>query len=97
MYLLDAFAYDGLFGIRAALAGAEEVLCLEQNAKACERLKANAEGGDALVVGHSNTVPDLLRALGLEDVADMTDREYDHVFIVRLDELGRSSLTHLHH
>jgi len=41
--VLDAFAYDGLFGIRAALAGAEEVLCLEQNAKACERLKANVE------------------------------------------------------
>lgn len=40
--VLDAFAYDGLFGIRAALAGAEEVLCLEQNAAACERILENA-------------------------------------------------------
>lgn len=40
---LDAFAYDGLFGIRAALAGAERVLCLEQNAAACERILANAK------------------------------------------------------
>lgn len=40
--VLDAFSYDGLFGIRAALAGAEEVLCLEQNKLACERLARNA-------------------------------------------------------
>jgi len=40
--VLDAFAYDGLFGIRAALAGAEDVLCLEQNAAACERILENA-------------------------------------------------------
>ena len=41
--VLDAFAYDGLFGLHAALAGAEEVLCLEQNKAACERILANAE------------------------------------------------------
>jgi len=41
--VLDAFSYDGLFGIKAALAGAEEVLCLDQNKRACERLLRNAE------------------------------------------------------
>ena len=41
--VLDAFAYDGLFGIHAALAGAEDVLCLEQNRAACERITQNAE------------------------------------------------------
>lgn len=41
--VLDAFAYDGLFGLHAALAGAEQVLCLEQNRAACERIHANAE------------------------------------------------------
>ncbi len=41
--VLDAFAYDGLFGLHAALAGAEEVICLEQNRGACERILANAE------------------------------------------------------
>ena len=41
--VLDAFAYDGLFGIRAALAGAESVVCLEQSAASLERLAANAE------------------------------------------------------
>ena len=41
--VLDAFSYDGLFGIRAALAGAREVLCLDQSAAAGERLLRNAE------------------------------------------------------
>ncbi|MFT5049042.1 MAG: 23S rRNA (cytosine1962-C5)-methyltransferase [Chlamydiales bacterium] len=41
--VLDAFSYDGLFGLQAAVAGAESVLCLEQNKAACERLMANAE------------------------------------------------------
>jgi len=41
--VLDAFCYDGLFGIRAALAGAKEVVCLDQSAPAGERLLRNAE------------------------------------------------------
>lgn len=41
--VLDAFAYDGLFGLHAALAGAEDVLCLEQNRAACVRILENAE------------------------------------------------------
>jgi len=41
--VLDAFSYDGLFALHAAVAGAESVLCLEQNKAACERLVANAE------------------------------------------------------
>jgi len=40
---LDAFAYDGLFGIRAALAGAETVVCLEQSASSIQRLLTNAK------------------------------------------------------
>jgi len=41
--VLDVFSYDGLFGVRAALAGAESVLCLEQNEASCARLLRNAE------------------------------------------------------
>ncbi len=41
--VLDAFSYDGLFGVRAALAGAREVLCLDQSQEALERLARNAE------------------------------------------------------
>ena len=41
--VLDVFSYDGLFGVRAALAGAESVLCLDQSEAAGERLLRNAE------------------------------------------------------
>jgi len=41
--VLDVFSYDGLFGIRCALAGAGEVLCLDQAAAAGERLAGHAE------------------------------------------------------
>ena len=40
--VLDAFCYDGLFGIRAALAGAASVLGLDQSEAALERARANA-------------------------------------------------------
>lgn len=41
--VLDAFSYDGLFGVRAALAGARSVLCLDQSEAALERARRNAE------------------------------------------------------
>lgn len=41
--VLDAFSYDGLFGIRAALAGARDVLCIDQSEEALERALRNAE------------------------------------------------------
>ncbi len=41
--VLDVFCYDGLFGVRAALAGARSVLCLDQSAEAGERCLRNAE------------------------------------------------------
>ncbi len=40
---LDVFSYDGLFGVRAALAGATRVVCLDQAARAGERTLANAK------------------------------------------------------
>jgi 23S rRNA (cytosine1962-C5)-methyltransferase len=41
--MLDAFSYDGLFGIQAARRGAEDVLCLDQAAACEERVRRNAE------------------------------------------------------
>ncbi|MCP5024243.1 MAG: class I SAM-dependent rRNA methyltransferase [bacterium] len=41
--VLDAFAYNGLFGLHAAVAGAEHVVFLEQNQLACDRIMENAK------------------------------------------------------
>jgi len=61
-------------------------------------LASRLHAGDAatlLVVGHSNTAPDLLRALGVETDLAMDESEYEHLFIVRLDELGRAAMVHM--
>jgi 23S rRNA (cytosine1962-C5)-methyltransferase len=58
--VLDAFCYDGLFGIRAALAGARDVLCLDQSQEALERAARNAErNGVAVRTGRANAMHDL--------------------------------------
>lgn len=45
---LDAFCYDGLFGVRAALGGASVVHCLDQSETALERARRNAERNGVL-------------------------------------------------
>ncbi|MAF66277.1 MAG: rRNA large subunit methyltransferase I [Planctomycetes bacterium] len=60
--VLDAFSYDGLFGIRAALAGAETVVCVDQSEAAGERLLRNAElngVGERIVFERANCMADL--------------------------------------
>jgi 23S rRNA (cytosine1962-C5)-methyltransferase len=62
--VLDAFSYDGLFGIRAALAGAREVVCLDQSQAAGERVLRNAERNgvaDRVRFERANAMVDLRR------------------------------------
>ncbi|MFT5733774.1 MAG: 23S rRNA (cytosine1962-C5)-methyltransferase [Planctomycetota bacterium] len=75
--VLDAFAYDGLFGLHAALAGAEQVVCLEQNKGACERIMKNAE---------RNGLADKIRVEKVDCMKDMraraeTDERYELVIV----------------
>lgn len=48
------------------------------------RLHAAAVHDRILVVGHSNTVPALLQALGVTPAVTLKDDEYDNVFLVVL-------------
>lgn len=48
--------------------------------------------GTVLVVGHSNTVPDLVAALCQCSVQAMDDSEYDRLSIVRIDAAGAATL-----
>ncbi|HUR00226.1 MAG TPA: phosphoglycerate mutase family protein [Gemmatimonadaceae bacterium] len=52
-------------------------------------------GKTVLVVGHSNTVPDIVRALSGRSVAPISDPEYDHIFIVEIAPAGSPRLMHL--
>jgi len=52
-------------------------------------------GARVLVCGHSNTVPDLIRALGVETDLTLSEEEYDDLFIVTIDDEGDASLLRL--
>jgi anti-anti-sigma regulatory factor len=49
-----------------------------------DRIKA--QGGNALVVGHSNSVPQTLTALGMDSAPAIGETEFDNLFIVTRGE-----------
>jgi broad specificity phosphatase PhoE len=51
--------------------------------------------GNILVVGHSNTVPDILKRLGIKDAITIADTEHDNLFIVFRPLTGDPSLIRL--
>lgn len=51
--------------------------------------KIRATAGNLLVVGHGNTIPDLLRALGIETPVSIGDNDYDNLWIVTGSERPR--------
>jgi broad specificity phosphatase PhoE len=53
-----------------------------------DRIRSEAAGKVVLVVGHSNTVPAIVAALGGGDVGTIQDAQHDHMFIVRTDASG---------
>ena len=67
--VLDAFSYDGLFGVRAAMRGARSVLCLDQSEAALERARRNAErnGVAGLVQTRRANCMSELRALARQE------------------------------
>ena len=44
--------------------------------------KLNEQRGAALVVGHSNTVPEILKALGASGSVTIEDSDYDNLFVL---------------
>ena len=49
-------------------------------------------GKNGLIVGHSKTVPDIVRALSGSVVPPITDPEYDHIFIIVITPSRPASL-----
>ncbi|WP_166876924.1 SixA phosphatase family protein [Massilia mucilaginosa] len=65
-----------------------------QGAKLAGQVKA--AGGTALVVGHSNTVPDLVRLFGGKPGADIGDDEFDRLYQLIVDKDGSVMTVLLH-
>ena len=51
--------------------------------------------GNVLIVGHSNTVPDLLKRLGVKNAISIADNEYDNLFVVVRPAAGEPTLIRL--
>ena len=50
------------------------------------KILAEHKGGTVLVVGHSNTTPQVMKALGIETVPKIEESEYDNLFVVTIVE-----------
>jgi phosphohistidine phosphatase SixA len=55
--------------------------------------KVKAQSGIALVVGHSNSVPEIISALGVRTPVQIADTDYDNLFVVV--RTNRPTLLHL--
>ena len=59
------------------------------------RIRALAGGGNVLVVGHSDSVPELLKALGHSPAVSIDEAEFDNLFVVTPGEVTRPRVTRL--
>jgi broad specificity phosphatase PhoE len=57
--------------------------------------KLKAARGNVLVVGHSNTLPQIINALGISPRVTVAESDFDNLFLVVLDRPPR--LIHLHY
>jgi broad specificity phosphatase PhoE len=66
-----------------------EVTIVPAAATADLATKLTSASGNVLVVGHANTIPDLIKTLGIATPLSLTDADYDNLFIVVLEEKPR--------
>jgi 2,3-bisphosphoglycerate-dependent phosphoglycerate mutase len=60
------------------------------------RIRSDYRGKSVLIVGHSNTVPELVRRLAhVKDVPEIPDAEYGTMYVVTMPTLGRASVLRL--
>jgi broad specificity phosphatase PhoE len=48
--------------------------------------KLRALNGNALVVGHGNTIPDLMKALGIASSVTIPENDYTEIFLISLSD-----------
>jgi broad specificity phosphatase PhoE len=60
-----------------------------------ERIRKDQPNGVVLIVGHANTVPQLLRALGDTDDVGIPSSEYDNLFVVIPNGSGKTTVLRL--
>jgi len=59
-------------------------------------LKALPAGTRALVVSHSNLVPAIVKGLTGQDVGELTDEDYDRIYLASVPPSGPGGVLYLH-
>ncbi len=69
------------------------VVPADDPAGAAKRALGENRGGRVLIVGHSNTVPDIVRELSGVDVGAMPETDYGIVYVVAIPRFSRAAVT----
>lgn len=64
-------------------------------ARLINEVKSRHAGEVVLIVGHSNTVPNIIDALGGDLVPSIDDKQYDYLFVVTLPRAGKAKVVRL--
>ncbi len=72
-----------------------EIQLYNSSKELADLIKTQHSGKVVLVAGHSNTVPEIITALGIKAPPPKIDDEFDNLFIVTICSDGKASLTHL--
>ena len=54
-------------------------------------------GKSVLFVGHSNTVPELLKHLGAQQIPTLSESDYDNLILLSIQSDGSLTVTRLHY
>lgn len=69
------------------------VVPAKESATAAGRALREYRGGRVLIVGHSNTVPELVEELSGREVPQMSETEYGVVYVVAVPRFSRAAIT----
>lgn len=73
-----------------------EIVPAAKTKELAARVRKDHNGKVVLIAGHSNTVPALLKELGIGEAVTMNDEDYDSLFVVTLG-VGGANLLRLHY
>jgi broad specificity phosphatase PhoE len=77
-----------LLGLQPVVIASSGASTADHAAEIAATVRARHTGSTVLIVGHSNTVPAIIQALGGPDVGHIEDDMYSNLFIVVIDEQG---------
>jgi broad specificity phosphatase PhoE len=81
-----------MLGIPITVVTVDRARIVEHPAELWRRIVAEHRGETVLVVGHSNTIPAIIGALGGPAMPELCDAEYANLFVLSMPARGRPRL-----